>query len=911
MGNKSWWSDDAPASEPREQNWWGEDQPLEATGMEKVEAFGQGANLGALKASPVVAGGIAGARLGGMTGNPWVAGLGAISGAIIGGIASPGIEKVAGDIEAGGVRFTKPTSEMPSEVRPYGVAGETFGASVPFMGAPYAPGMVAAQPQRVPGAISSVTSPIVGRLTQSRPGGYGPAPLTKMQQYALEAPKRFLNTEVAGATGASIGGGVAESIAPGQEGVRMGAEVAGGVLQPTRLILGTGALAVNLGKKFLMRWNPAVANSEAARNIQKIVIGSGEEIGPIARNLMEPDTPGVTPTAAAKAESPALQALESELKNESRKFGLEAQKQTTESLDTLRRLVGEFEKIGTPDALRKAGEIRLNRYKMLLEARLRNAEERTKDVAAKITSDKPEARATISKASQHYVEEALKASRKEEKKLWKTVPQGVPTKADNIVKRYGEIVADMLPEEADRLDPVIRGVAKRLEAKGTTVSGEILQIRSRMLSLARDASAAGDSNNARRFGELAEAALDDLNSLGSLPGLERAREFSKALHDTFTRTFAGDTLAKAGSGKKRIPPELTMRAALGAGKEKGALRFRQMREAVEFMSKQGTGTTDDAARVSGLMDTQERTLRLAASEAVDPTTGRASVRKLANFMRNNEELLSQFPEVRKIVMKAMGSEEGLAKLEGITKQRQKRAGQTAFGKLVGSENTTAVVGKAITGANPTRDFNQIALLARRGGRETVDGLVSATMDHVFRLSERGDGISFIALEKTLSQPQKSGGKSLVDLIGGSKIMNEQQVQNLTKLVKIGARIERVAAGGLPTENVVPIPSGIFDLLARVVGAKAGAALHKAMPGGGSGASLIAASRGSQYVRDVLERIPADRVREAMMEAAKNPELMAAFLQRKTSAKEGMKVARQIHAYLLQAGLVPDSQETEQ
>ena len=80
-------------------------------------------------------------------------------------------------------------------------------------------------------------------------------------------------------------------------------------------------------------------------------------------------------------------------------------------------------------------------------------------------------------------------------------------------------------------------------------TGELTKLRSRALQLSREAQGAGDWRNAAVYSEIAKGALGDLEKIPQIKQpLSVARQFSTSLHDVFTRTFAGDALAKDPTG---------------------------------------------------------------------------------------------------------------------------------------------------------------------------------------------------------------------------------------------------------------------------------------------------------------------------------------------------------------------------
>lgn len=875
---QNWWSEDAPASEQPQQNWWGEDVPTDPTAMQKIEAVGQGATGGMLRAAPIAAGAVAGGMAGTAVLPGWGTGIGAVGGAIAGIPAGEELERRAAQFQPGGIRFAKTLEETPQELRPYRAAGETLGASVPFAVLPFLRPMVQ------------------GKAT---------TPIEKMVQYAQEAPKRFLTAEATGAAGAGVAGGVAEAYRPGEQTTRWLAEIAGGTLLPSRVAM-TGAGAItNLGRRLVMPWYKGTQESEAARVIQKLLADNAEDATAVANDLMREGVEGIKYTAATKARSPTLVALENEARNESRQFGLDVQRQAEESLNLLNGMIARIEAKGDPASLAKAAQIRKAKIDMLLDTRIAKAEKLAEGTARAI-GPKGDVGSGTSKAAERYLDEALKATRAEESKLWNAIPQDTIVGPNHFLNEYETIAGKLLPEEVGGIDPVITGVVKRLREGGATVAGEMLRIRTRMLARARNASAAGKFDEANQYGRLASAALDDLSSIpGQVRGLDEARDFSRSLHDTFSRTFAGDALSKEASGARRIPPEVVLRRAMSGGREGAALRFKEMREAVEFLPGKGLGGPESQARVQGMLDLQEQILRSAASEALDPNTGRVSLRRLATFARNNKELLQQFPEVRKTVNEALASEEKLQNLSKIVKGRKAKVEAMPFAKIAGVENPSQLVDRYMTGPNAERDMRQLVRVARGQGKEAVNGLVSAVMDNIMSRAK-----TFEALENEMLFKRRGGGQSKLSLLVSSGAMKPEDAARLNKIISEGAKIEKVMRGGAGVDQLVKLPQGLMSIIGRIAGAKAGVMIGKAMPGEGGGHSLIAASRGSQYVRDVLDRIPTEGVRKIIFEAAKNPELMAALLQKDVKPQQGMRIARQINAYLIQAGLIQDSQEAE-
>jgi hypothetical protein len=135
-------------------------------------------------------------------------------------------------------------------------------------------------------------------------------------------------------------------------------------------------------------------------------------------------------------------------------------------------------------------------------------------------------------------------------------------------------------------------------------------------------------------------------------------------------------------------------------------------------------------------------------------------------------------------------------------------------------------------------------------------------------------------------------------------MSAEDIAKADELIKRALTVEKaLQRGGSNWEPLVGNTDGVFDLVARITGAKVGTAVGQFGGEGTGGHQLIAASAGSRYMRHVLEKIPYGKVRDVLIEAAMNPEFAATLLEKPKSAAEGIKIARRAHAYLFQAGLL--------
>jgi len=654
--------------------------------------------------------------------------------------------------------------------------------------------------------------------------------------------------------------------------------------------------------------------TRAAQILQNAVKESGEDTDLLVKLLQaDPEFNLGAQTAAQKTGSPILSALEAELIRENGKFGAEAGKRASASLESIKSMMGLLRGTGDPEALKVAGELRERYFRTLIATRLQSAEREAADAARAITKDTPAARADLSRKATTILEKSLEQARAVERELWEAIPQDVPAQAGSILAKYGELRADMLPREG--VSAVLENTIKDLE-DGTqrVTSGFLITFRKRALALAREADQKGEINEARIFGNLAEAALEDLDKMATTPqfgaygrtaeGYQDARTFSRELNEMYTRTFAGEAMQTGARGRDKIPPELVLRRALGTGAEGGALRFREIEEAVGFLPSKDLGGPKAAANFDTVLEIQERFLRLAASAAVDPNTGRVSPVRLGTIIRENGEILERFPEVKTDLQTALKSEKALRGFErqakGMSTVIERHAAFTALTKY---ESSADAIGAALNSKTPVQDLTAILKVARRTSPDAFEGARAAIWDHVMRSSVTNNVIDLDKLRTNFYNPIRPGLPSLAQVMQKEGIMTGKEIAQANKLFVEVKKITDALDGGKGVENLVTIPPGVFDTVIRIGGAKLGTAFHGILPGKGSGSSLIAASRGSEYVRKVLEKVPTEQTRDVLIQAVLDPKFAAMLLQKPVTEAEGISLAKRMHSYLFSAGLI--------
>jgi len=149
----------------------------------------------------------------------------------------------------------------------------------------------------------------------------------------------FVATEAMGAQGAALGGAIAEELDPGDLFTRIGSEVVGGFLSPTRLMAG---LVPDAKNALVNRWNKMkLPNriSKLSEIVRRYAETAGESPEAALAYLRTVQIPGeITPTAGQLLGDSFVARMEREMSELSREFGVQSGSQAKAALEGLARV---------------------------------------------------------------------------------------------------------------------------------------------------------------------------------------------------------------------------------------------------------------------------------------------------------------------------------------------------------------------------------------------------------------------------------------------------------------------------------------------------------------------------------------------------------------------------------------------
>jgi len=828
-----------------------------------------------------------------------------------GGTAGPvggtrSLRKGLADIDMGYERV----GDLPVRQRPFARAGEVIGSTLPIAALPHV------------AAMRGPAMPAMGRPATT--------PFAPIVEKARLRPREFASQEALATALSATGGGVAERLFPGQQDIRIAAEVAapfapaatavrylpGGVRGATR------AVKTRLGKTGI--------KSEAAKTLETIIPYSGRQALAEQIRAQPPDT-SLTP--AQITGDPRLGAMEKYLLEQNPKIAPEYTKRLRETLEANRRDFEDIQKTGDPEALQAAAADRLALFNSVVQANVARAKGMLAAASDKTTL-KADA-AQLGAASRRILEDARSASLDRERELWGAIPKTDVVDPQETILTWNLVSSKKGPEgllQGEQLNSDVAAEIRKFErilkrrdlkaaaaAHGKKVRGEteiysanLLRLRGAIRRAQRDSNMPGDFR--RRLDKVVVAIGDDLARDGSLPAAKQAIDFSRNMHRTFDEGEVGRLLSTTKRAQEKVPLESTLRVALHP-REKGMVSYRQLREAARFPEP-------PLGELGGveMAKLQENFLRQLAGETAG-YGGDVNPTRLIDFIRRNQNVISELGLTDRFVDTAKAA----AIAQRVTKVAEKNlrgAAQKSFASKIVKRDIDKAIKSALESPNKSLEFRKLADLARRDqtGKAMAGlrrGLVQNLLDIATPSKNLRGGISgnvsASALREILNAPavpsrlvpRGSSAPTLRDAWINEGILSKNQSENFDILIDKAQKIEDAVKVPGALDDLFEQESALVDLVLRITGANLGGMGAVA---GRSGHGLIAAHAGSRWFRSEFGKLPRQKVQAVLVEAMLNPRMMANLLEKGGGAGAQMARQKQLQAFLVSAGIRRPSDE---
>lgn len=740
------------------------------------------------------------------------------------------------------------------------------------------------------GAVPETAEEYIGRGVGEAAGmlipGYGAARLAAssarpllsrvgqtVAQAPVVAPIATLGGEMAAGAGAGAGRYIAETANPETPYAGQVGELVGG------LTPGLAALA--------LRYGPTGLAARAVGRAQEVQADPTRAPGRLQSLTADPEaaaraaeTPSIADlTPAQRTQEPRLLALERAVAQADPAL----EKTLRERADAAQATLLEEARAlgGDPTQTRAFLETRRDRLNAALQTRTEQAQARANERIAAL-----EPTSTAEDASRIVREEfdkAYEAMRLQENELWRSIPQDVQVDTTPLFRRFEELVANTprtqqqdIPEYARRF----LGQDSNQKLGGMETPAELQGFRSELLAIERRALDAGDRNQARMARELAKATLDTMNSMPDIGGpYAVARDFSRRLNETFREGPAG-VLVDTTGGAPTIPAEMTLPRLIGSGGVRGGVAERALRAA----------TDESPEAQAAIQDYLTRDLRNRAVTA----EGRLKPEAAEAWMRRNEALLGQYPQIRESLTAA---------LQAQTRAESVEASQTAISRRLETPRETAIarflegnpndaVKRIFAADNPVEVATSLRRSASRDeSGAALAGLRGAFVDNILTRARQTDPDGEVfrgsVILETLRNPQQRAALEAV--------FTPEELNRLQQIGTEFTALER-ARGSLPDIGGVTVsaPGRMIDTLARVGGAKFGSYMSRITGGGGN---IQTPGIMSERFRAFVGGLSEDRATKLLSRAVTDPELFATLMRDSRTSGQQDQVVRSLQGWL--------------
>jgi hypothetical protein len=622
--------------------------------------------------------------------------------------------------------------------------------------------------------------------------------------------------------------------------------------------------------------------SIAARRLEPALTSGKEDIKTILGSLnSEQAAPGLT--AGQRAQSPVLNDVTENLaaQNPDMANRLAAGRQTYEQ-GMQQGVKGAFEP-GQPNALTAAAQARQTSIAKYVEDTVGEAEQKAIAAAAPVQPLDATSRELANTKARNILEEAVGKARGTERRLWQIPDKSEILPQEGTLQGYQTAREGLLPGE-NLPTPIENAINAIQTGKQPPTLGFLQTLRSRALDMAKDLRAGTNPNRdmARRLEAFAnQGVLTDLNA-SSQQSAAAARDYSRALNDRITRSFAGDVLGMKATGAERIRPELTLESAAAGGPAKAAQQFQELQTAAVPLRATPAEMQSGAAMAPAqqMQATQEQFLRT-VSQGVVGADGRVDPSKIDTLLKTHAPLLDQFPQYRTALTNARDAQlayEGVVQKTGDYAKLTEKQG--AFAKILkAGENPQTAVAAAINGPNPVQDLTRISFLAKAAGPEAQGGLRATVLQHVIDNSTTANGFSYGKANTLLNTPMSPNGPTLTQVLKEGGVLNDMHFNQIKKFMDAGMADEAAKAMKVAVSEFKG-PGMWHDLAERYLGTRVIAALGLGK-GGGAGGSLQMAAAGSKIAKNLLSKMPADKAKAFLGEAlaADDPTKLQMILER--------------------------------
>lgn len=471
------------------------------------------------------------------------------------------------------------------------------------------------------------------------------------------------------------------------------------------------------------------------------------------------------------------------------------------------------------------------------------------------------------------VEEALKKARGVEKVMWSELPSKGVVKPDGMVDIFkkeldGRSVAadpDDIPSFLYEMIGQYRKDGKKVVfAPGMVAKkpelGAMKDLRSRIqqeitVERAKDAP---NRNKIRILSNVQDSIYDSLTDFS--PEYKSAVNYSRELNNKFTKGKVGDLLGYERTGELSTSAEGTLDFLLSGNKDDVRMGLRQLKQA----SPESLPTVVDGIKSAFTL------------QAVDPNSGALNVTHARRFLKNNQHILDEFPEVKAAVE------------DSISKQR---VVDELTGAPIGDQLSTFIRDKSVTAlylnGTPDQAMHRLVTSTNSKGQ----GRVMKDMVDLVSQDETGQALSglkaafgqYLLRHSETADINNLSGKKYLSLLSDLKEAARElySPEEYQRIVRIGAELRKIeareAARAVEGGIISDAPNKIISIIGGTMASRAGAAAGA----GTSGASLRTASIFTKAFNETLGLLTNDKAQQILIKAVEDKEVLDTLLKEVT------------------------------
>ena len=497
-------------------------------------------------------------------------------------------------------------------------------------------------------------------------------------------------------------------------------------------------------------------------------------------------------------------------------------------------------------------------------------------------ANRPKVQASEAENSQlvaSRVRDAEQGALGEEAQLWAAVPKTVTIDASGSQSVARQFADDVPWAQANDVPNVVR---QYLDTPGQQSVEELHGLYSELRRVARSAMAGSDQNKnrARIANAVADAVLKDLGATDATSdvgrAINRAREFSAQLHETFDRGTIGRLLKRTLDGDEQINPQETLARSVGQRGIKGKFADEEIAQATK-------GAKDVRAATSDYLTERFNRAAFSAEGAFKP--GPAS-----EFMRDNKALLVRYPKLRETLNNAIDVQKAAQRIEGrIADRKAQLEGVGSTGGAFVNATPSKAVDAILQAKVPASEARNIVRQARKDKTgAALDGVKAAFADRLVSDSLRQIGSAKQMVGQTFADRMDSPEM----VVALRQVFSSGELARLKRIRDAALKLDAARKQAPDIGSVSQAqPNRLIEFAVRIAAANHGAQLGKGAAG------LQTAQMASGSARKMLNRLMNDKAEQLLLDAIEDPKLFQALLMEPRTIEARKPIRNRIAPYL--------------